>query len=77
MNVFTCLLGLVIVSHLSSKGSGRFRRLRSAGREINMFSAATHPVNRWMSLVDCGGAISIIARILLGFALMLCAIQGN
>jgi hypothetical protein len=29
--------------------------------EINMFSAASLHVNRWMSLVDYGGAMSMIA----------------
>jgi hypothetical protein len=43
-------------------------RLRSVDCEINMFIAANIPINRWMSLVDCGGAMSIIACILLGFA---------
>jgi hypothetical protein len=42
-------------------------RLRSAD---HLFSVATHHVNCWMSLVDCGGAMSIIARIFLGFASM-------
>jgi hypothetical protein len=45
-------------------------RLRSADREMNMFSAVSLPVNRWMSLVDYGGAMSIIACILLGFSLI-------
>jgi hypothetical protein len=37
------------------------RRLRSVDREINLFSAANLPVSRWMSLVDYGGAMSMIA----------------
>jgi hypothetical protein len=36
-------------------------RLRSVDREINLFSAANLPVIRWMSLVDCGGAMCMIA----------------
>ena len=36
-------------------------RLRSTDLEINLFSAAYLPVSRWMSLVDCGGAMSMIA----------------
>jgi hypothetical protein len=32
INVFTSLLGLVIVSHLSPRGLGRFRMSREAGR---------------------------------------------
>jgi hypothetical protein len=36
-------------------------RLRSMDLEINMFSAASLHVNRWMSLVDYGGAMSMIA----------------
>jgi hypothetical protein len=31
-NVFTSLLGLVIVSHLSPKGSGRFKGVRDSRR---------------------------------------------
>jgi hypothetical protein len=45
-------------------------RLCLVDREINLFSTASLPVNRWMSWVDYGGAMSIIACILLGFALM-------
>jgi hypothetical protein len=36
-------------------------RLRSADLEINLFSAANLPVSRWMSLVDCGCVMSMIA----------------
>jgi hypothetical protein len=36
-------------------------RLRSTDREINLFSAANLPVRLWMSFVDCGGAMSMIA----------------
>jgi hypothetical protein len=39
----------------------RYGRLHSADREINRFSAANLLVSRWMSLVDCGGAMSMIA----------------
>jgi hypothetical protein len=45
----------------ASRNVLRKGRLRSADLEINMFSAASLPVNRWMSLVDCGGAISMMA----------------
>jgi hypothetical protein len=34
---------------------------------MNLFSAASLPVSRWMSFVDFGGAMSMIAWILLGF----------
>jgi hypothetical protein len=36
--------------------------------EMNLFRAASLPVSRWMSLVDCGGAMSMIAWILVGLA---------
>jgi hypothetical protein len=56
------------VKSLAPRSVFRKGWLRSVDREINLFSAASLPVSRWMSLVDCGGAISIIAYILLGFA---------
>jgi hypothetical protein len=43
-------------------------RLCSVDLEINLFSAASLPVSRWMSLVDCGGAMSMIAWVLFGLA---------
>ena len=36
-------------------------RFRSTDLEINLLSAASLYINRWMSLVDCGGAMSMIA----------------
>ena len=45
----------------ASRNVLRKGRLHSADLEINLFSAANLPVNRWMSLVDCGGAISMMA----------------
>jgi hypothetical protein len=36
--------------------------------EMNLFRATSLPVSRWMSLVDCGGAMSMIAWILVGLA---------
>jgi hypothetical protein len=45
-------------------------RLRSADLEMNLFRAASLPVSRWMSLVDCGRAMSMIAWILVGLALI-------
>jgi hypothetical protein len=38
--------------------------------EMNLISAASLPISRWMSLVDCGGAMSMIAWILVGLALI-------
>jgi hypothetical protein len=46
---------------LASRNVLRNGRLHSADHEINLFSAASLPVSRWMSLVDCGGAMSVIA----------------
>jgi hypothetical protein len=43
-------------------------RLCSADLEMNLFSAASLPVSRWMSLMNCGGAMSMIAWILVGLA---------
>jgi hypothetical protein len=47
MNVFTSLLGLVIVSHLSPKGSGRFtHQLRKCISYVStklMFTMQIHP----------------------------------
>jgi hypothetical protein len=36
-------------------------RLRSMDLKINLFNAANLPINRWMSLVDCGSAMSMMA----------------
>jgi hypothetical protein len=36
-------------------------RLRSADLEMDLFKAANLPVNRWTSLVDCGGVMLMIA----------------
>jgi hypothetical protein len=36
-------------------------RLRLADHKINLFNAANMSVSLWMSFVDCGGAISMIA----------------
>jgi hypothetical protein len=43
-------------------------RLRSADLEMNLFRAANLPISRWTSLVDCRGAMSMIAWILVGLA---------
>jgi hypothetical protein len=43
-------------------------RLHSADLEMNLFRAANLPVSRWTSLVDCGGAMLMIAWILVGLA---------
>jgi hypothetical protein len=45
-------------------------RLRSADREINLFSVASLHVSRWTSQDDCGEYMSIMACILLRFASM-------
>jgi hypothetical protein len=44
---------------------------------MNLFSAANLPVSRCMSFVDCGGAMSMIAWILLGLASILRAPRGG
>jgi hypothetical protein len=49
------------VESLAARNVLRNGRLCLADREINMFSAANLPVSHWMSLVDCGGAMSMIA----------------
>ena len=36
-------------------------RLRSADLEMNLLRAASLPVRRWTSLVDCGGDMLMIA----------------
>jgi hypothetical protein len=46
-------------------------RLCSADLEMNLFRAVNLPMSRWMSLVDYGGAMSIIAWILVGLASIL------
>jgi hypothetical protein len=43
-------------------------RLRSVDLEMNLFRVASLPVSHWMSLVDCGGAMSMNAWILVGLA---------
>jgi hypothetical protein len=43
-------------------------RLRSVDLEMNLFRAANLLVSRWTSLVDYGGAMSMIAWILAGLA---------
>jgi hypothetical protein len=43
-------------------------RLRSADLEMNLFRAANLLVSRWKSLVDCGGAMLMIAWILVRLA---------
>ena len=43
-------------------------KLRSADLEMNLFRAASLLVSCLMSLVDCGGAMSMIAWILVGLA---------
>jgi hypothetical protein len=43
-------------------------RLRSVDLEMNLFRAANLLVSRWTSLVDCEGAMLMIAWILIGLA---------
>jgi hypothetical protein len=43
-------------------------RLRSMDLDMNLFRAANLPVSCWTSLVDCGGAMLMIAWILVGLA---------
>jgi hypothetical protein len=43
-------------------------RLRSADLEMNLFRAANLSISCWTSLVDCGGAMLMIAWILVGLA---------
>jgi hypothetical protein len=47
--------------YLAPRNVLRNGRLRSVDHGINLFSVANLPVSRWMSLVDCGGAMSMIA----------------
>jgi hypothetical protein len=49
------------VKSLAPRHVLRNGRLRSADLEINLFSAVSLPISRWMSLVDCDGAMSMIA----------------
>jgi hypothetical protein len=65
------------VKFLAAHSVFRKGRLRSADCEMNLFSATSLPVSRWMSLVDCGRAMSIISCIFLGLLRSLYAIQGN
>jgi hypothetical protein len=39
----------------------RNERLRSVDLEMNLFNAASLPVSRRISLVDCGGVMSMVA----------------